>query len=388
MSNHRYKIVYCTPALYSAGGIERVISLKSSYFADVFGYDVTVIVTEGKGKRPFFPLSGKVKVVNLDLNFEELWGTSFIKRSFLYLFKQRKFRRLLSAELMRIHPDFTISVLRREINFINSIKDGSRKIGELHVNRANYRNFDVKSKNFFLSLFSKLWMYRLITHLKQLDKFVVLTDIAKSNWPELDGVIVIPDPLSFPIDEKSTLTAKRIISIGRYAYEKGYDLLLRAWARIERECPDWTLDIYGMGERGSYESLKQQLGIDERRCFLHGPLKDVKAALLSSSIFVLPSRFEGFGLVLIEAMACGLPVITFDCDNGPRSILRDGVDGFLIDPFHIDMLSEKLLSLMENSDKRKLMGLNAYRGSTKYDIVQVGLQWKRLFDTLVSENGV
>ena len=82
MSNHRYKIVYCTPALYSAGGIERVISLKASYFADVFGYDVTVIVTEGKGKQSFFPLSGKVKVVNLDLNFEELWGTSFIKRSF------------------------------------------------------------------------------------------------------------------------------------------------------------------------------------------------------------------------------------------------------------------------------------------------------------------
>ena len=113
MSDSKYKIVYCTPALYSAGGVERIVSVKASYFADVLGYDVTVIVTEGKGRTSFFPLSDKVKVINFELGFEELWRASFFRKVLLYLQKQRRFKKLLTAELMRIRPDFTISMLRR-----------------------------------------------------------------------------------------------------------------------------------------------------------------------------------------------------------------------------------------------------------------------------------
>ena len=386
--NRRYKIVYCTPALYSAGGVERIISVKASYFADVLDYDVTIIVTEGKGKPPFFPLSEKVKVINLDLNFEELWGVSFCNKTFLYLLKQRRFKKLLSEALMRIRPDFTISVLRREINFINSIKDGSYKIGELHVNRANYRNFQVKGNNLFLRIFSHFWMNRLLKHLKQLDKFVVLTEIAKRDWPELNDVEVIPDPLPYHTDAQSSLSVKRTISIGRYVYEKGNDLLLEAWSKVEKLRPDWSLDIYGMGNRAPYETQRTQLGIEPQRCCLHGFLKDVNHEYLSSSIFVLPSRFEGFGMVLIEAMASGLPVIAFDCENGPRSIISDGDNGFLIPPFNVDMLSEKMMSLMDDVELRKRLGLNAYNESKKYDMEHIGIQWKQLFDSLINRNEV
>lgn len=388
LDNRRYKIVYCTPALYSAGGVERIISVKASYFADVLDYDVTIIVTEGKGEPPFFLLSEKVKVINLDLNFEELWGVPFYKKAFLYLIKQRRFKKLLSDALMRIKPDFTISVLRREINFINSIKDGSCKIGELHVNRANYRNFKVKGNNLFLQVFSHFWMNRLLRHLKQLDKFVVLTEIAKRDWPELNDVEVIPDPLPYHTNAQSSLSEKRIISIGRYVYEKGNDLLLEAWSKVEKRRPDWSIDIYGMGNRAPYEAQMAQLGIDLQRCNLHGFLKDVNPEYLSSSIFVLPSRFEGFGLVLIEAMACGLPVLSFDCENGPRSIISDGYNGFLIPPFNVDMLSEKMMLLMDNVDLRKRIGLNAYNESLKYDMNHIGLQWKQLFDSLINGNEV
>ena len=384
--NRHYKIVYCTPALYSAGGVERVISVKANYFADVFGYDVTVVVTEGMGKQPFFQLSERVKVINLDLNFEELWGVPFYKKAFLYLIKQRRFRKLLSDVLMNIRPDFTISVLRREINFINSIKDGSRKIGELHVNRANYRNYEVKDNNLFLRVFSHFWMNRLLKHLKQLDKFGVMTDIARKDWPELDDVVVIPDPLPSRIDVQSPLLAKRIISIGRYVYEKGNDLLLEAWSQVEKQRTDWSLDIYGMGNREPYERQMAQLGIDPKRCHLNGFLKDVHHEYLSSSIFVLPSRFEGFGLVLIESMACGLPVLSFDCENGPRSIITNGVNGFLIPPFNVNMLSEKMMLLMDDVDLRKRIGLNAYKESLKYDMDHIGLQWKQLFDSLIIKN--
>lgn len=137
----KYKIVYCTPALYMSGGVERVLTLKANYFAEHYGYDVTIILTEGKGKPCAYPISDKVKLVNFDINFEELWTCSFIKKVFLYLKKQSVYKRKLKAELMRIRPDITDSLLRREINFLTKIKDGSIKIGELHVNRLNYRNF-------------------------------------------------------------------------------------------------------------------------------------------------------------------------------------------------------------------------------------------------------
>ena len=381
----KYKIVYCTPALYSAGGVERVVSVKASYFADVYGYDVTIIITEGKGRESFFPLSSKVDVINLNLGFEELWKASFIKKIFLYLKKQRQFKKLLKQELIRIRPDFTISVLRREINFLNEIRDGSRKIGELHVNRSNYRNFDKRNSNIIKSLFARFWMHSLIGHLRKLDKMVVLTEDAKVDWPELKNVILIPDPLPFRVETVSDLSAKRVISIGRYAYEKGNDLLLRAWSKVEKACQGWRLDIYGMGEQAPYRQQMKNLGIDGNRCHLHGSLSDVKDAYLGSSVFALPSRFEGFGLVIIEAMSCGLPVVAFDCENGPRNILTDGENGYLIPSFDVDAYAEKLIRLIQNETLRREIGANARKSSQRYAIDDIANQWKQLFEELDQE---
>ena len=117
----RFKIVYCTPALYMAGGVERVLTLKANYFAEHFGYDITIILTEGKEKGLFYPLSDKVKIINLNINFEKLWTCSFVQKVFVYIQKQRKYRKALKNELMRLRPDITVSLLRREINFISNI---------------------------------------------------------------------------------------------------------------------------------------------------------------------------------------------------------------------------------------------------------------------------
>ena len=386
MNQRRYKICYCAPALYSAGGVERVVSFKASYFAEVYNYDVTIIVTEGKGRDCFFPLSDKVKVVNLNLGFEELWKASFFKKVFLYLMKQFKYRRMLKSELMRIRPDITISVLRREINFINSIPDGSHKIGELHVNRSNYRNFTSRDNNFVKRFFARFWMNDLLRHLKKLDRMVVLTEDAKQDWPELSNVQLIPDPIPFKVDHVSTLSSKRVVSIGRYAYEKGNDLLLKAWAKVEKQCQDWTLDIYGQGNQAPYRELMQELGIDETRCHLHGSMKDVKAIYQGSSIFTLPSRFEGFGLVIIEAMACGVPVVTFDCENGPRNIITNNQDGILVKPFDIDEYAEKLLRLIKDDQLRFQMGKRAHESSQRYLIEDIAQKWKDLFDEITAKD--
>lgn len=386
MNNRKYKICYCAPAIYSAGGVERVVSVKASYFAEVYHYDVTIIVTEGKGRDCFFPMSDKVKVVNLNLGFEELWKVSFIKKVFLYLNKQFKYRRMLRSELMRLRPDITISVLRREINFLNSIPDGSRKIGELHVNRSNYRNFTSRDSNFVKRLFARFWMNDLLKHLQKLDRMVVLTEDAKKDWPELSNVTLISDPIPFKVDQVSTLSSKRVVSIGRYAYEKGNDLLLKAWAKVEKSCKDWSLDIYGMGNQTPYRALMLELGIDETRCHLHGSLTDVIDAYLNSSVFTLPSRFEGFGLVIIEAMACGVPIVAFDCENGPRNIITNNQNGILVPPFNVNEYAESLLRLMRDDQLRAQMGNRAFESSRRYSIEDIALQWKGLFDEVMADN--
>jgi len=217
---------------------------------------------------------------------------------------------------------------------------------------------------------------------------VVLTEDAKRDWPELSNVTLIPDPIPFIIDLMSTLSLKRVVSIGRYAYEKGNDLLLKAWAKVEKSCNDWTLDIYGMGNQTPYQELMKKLEIDETRCHLHGSLLDVKEAYLNSSVFTLPSRFEGFGLVIIEAMACGVPVVTFDCENGPRNILTNNQDGILVKPFDVDEYAESLLRLIRDDKLRSQMGHRAYESSKRYLIEDIALQWKALFNELMTNDGI
>ena len=381
MADTALKLVYLTPALYMAGGVERVLTLKANYFAEHFGYDITIILTEGKDKPLFYPLSDKIKVVNLNIGFEELWTCSFTKKIFVYLKKQRQFKNALTKELMRIRPDITISLLRREINFLNDIKDGSRKIGELHVNRTNYRNFEANEANILKNLFAKFWMRSLVSKLKRLDTFVVLTKEDKKVWPELKNVTVIPDPLSFMPTQHSPLTEKRVIAVGRYVYQKGFDLLLQAWARIEKQYPDWQLAIFGDGNRTPYEQQMKELGVDSSRCHLNGPTTNIQQEYVNSSLFVFSSRFEGFGMVLVEAMACGLPVISFACPCGPKDIIKDGEDGFLVGNGNVAALVAKMSQLMGDESLRMSMSLIGQRNARRFSVEQIAGRWKGIFES-------
>lgn len=379
----KLKIVYVTPALYMAGGVERVLTLKANYFAEHFGYDITIILTEGKDKPLFYPLSDKIKVINLNIGFEELWNCSFLKKIFVYLKKQRRYKKVLTNELMCIRPNITVSLLRREINFINNIKDGSRKIGEMHINRANYRNYDTEHANIIKRIFAKFWSHSLLLHLKKLDTLVVLTEKDREAWVELDNVMVIPDPLSLSPSSVSPLTEKRVISVARYSYEKGIDLLLKAWSIAEKQVSDWRLDVFGDGDRAAYEQLIDQLKIDRTRCQLHGRTNNVENEYVNSSIFVLSSRFEGFGMVLTEAMSCGLPVISFDCPWGPRSIILDDIDGLLVENGNFEEMAKNMCRLICTDSLRQTISQNARKSIKRFEISQIGEQWKKLFEVVM-----
>ena len=382
MLSKRYKIVYCTPSLYMAGGVERVLTLKANYFADIYGYDVTIITTDGNDKPNFFPLSKSVKVLNLVINFEEMWHCSFLKRLCLYFLKEKRFKKKLTEELYRIRPDITISLLRREINFLTEIHDGSKKIGEIHINRAHYRNFTPNRSNPFKAIFARYWKHGLVEKLKRLDRFVVLTEYDRQAWQEIPRVDVIPNPLPFYPDLIPSVRRQRIIAVGRYFDEKGYDMLLKAWAIVERACDDWELDIYGDGNKSYYEKIAASLNLDNKRCRLNDSIPDVQKEYLDSSLFVCTSRFEGFGMGIVEAMACGLPVVAFDCLWGPRSIITDGEDGLLVENGHIEKMAETILSLINHPERISEMGMNARRNVQRFNIDAVAKKWKRLFDSL------
>ena len=386
MSNKYYKIVYCTPSLYMAGGVERVLTLKANYFAEVYGYDITIITTDGSENDCFFSLSPKVKVVNLNINFEEMWHHSFLKRLSLYIPKERLFKKKLTEELNRINPDITISLLRREINFLTDILDGSKKIGEIHINRAHYRNFTPNRTNPVKALFAKCWMYGLVNKIRKLDRFVVLTEYDRQAWQDISRVDVIPNPLPFYPDVKDGPRRKRIIAVGRYFDEKGYDLLLKAWALVVNRCDDWELAIYGDGNKTYYERIASLLNLDKRRCRLYDSIHDVQKEYLDSSLFVCTSRFEGFGMGIIEAMACGLPVVAFDCLWGPRSIISNGEDGVLVENGNVPKFAEAILSLIENPEKLQMMCNNAHKNVWRFNIEGIALKWKKLFDEVIDES--
>ena len=382
MELKHYKIVYCIPSLYMAGGVERVVTLKANYFAEQYGYDVTIIMTDGEDNKYFFPLSERVKVINLCVHFEEMWHHSFFRQLYMYIPKERKYKKLLGIELNRIKPDVTISVLRREINFLTKIKDGSKKVGEIHINKAHFRNFSPNHTNPVKSLFAKYWMHGLVDKVKKLDRFVVLTEYDRQAWQEIPRADVIPNPLPFYPHEIPSIRRKRIIAVGRYFDEKGYDLLLRAWSIIEKANDEWDLDIYGDGNKPYYERIASCLNLNPQRCRLNDSISDVQKEYLGSSLFVCTSRFEGFGMGIIEAMACGLPVVAFDCLWGPRSIITDGEDGLLVENGNIEKLADTIIYLISHPERITEMGANARKNVQRFNIDVIAMKWKRLFDSL------
>jgi glycosyltransferase involved in cell wall biosynthesis len=175
----------------------------------------------------------------------------------------------------------------------------------------------------------------------------------------------------------SALTEKRIIAVARYSHEKGIDLLLEAWVEAEKQCVDWRLDVYGEGDTTPYEHLIDKLGVDRSRCQLNGRTNEIEQEYLKSSIAVCSSRFEGFGMALVEAMACGLPVVAFDCPWGPRSVIHDGEDGVLVENGCPSALSQALVMLMSDTKKLKTMAIAARQHVKRFSIEQVVDFWQQ-----------
>ena len=376
------RIAYCIPSLDHSGGMERVLTTKANYLAEQLGYDVNIIVTDDKGTKPYFPLSEKVHVVQLDVNIDNLWLYPIWKRLYLYKKKMGLYKRRLEKCLKQLQPEITISLLRREINFLCDIKDGSAKVGEIHFGRYKYREANFGFLPSFVNKWiTNRWMTQLDQKVKQLDRFVVLTHEDATYWKGLSNLMVIPNPITIERGAVSDCSTKQVIAVGRYTYQKGFDLLISAWRIVTKKHPDWTLNIYGGGKKENFQPLVEKYGLGDA-LKLNGPVSNIREKYQESSIFVLSSRFEGLPLVLMEAMSTGLPSVSFACPCGPRDIIHDGEDGILCENGNIQQLAAGICRLIEDEQLRKEMGRKAAQNIQRFSLENIMTQWDDLLQEI------
>lgn len=351
------KLLYITNGINGIGGLERVLSIKASYFAEKLKYDVHIITLNEPGMSAFYQFSEQITVHRIIAS----------GNAFSYL---KAYMREINRVVMKIQPDI-ISVCDDGLKGLYVplwIKKG--KAALIYERHASMRLNHSKVQSLLMKLGSLMY-----------DKVVVLTQYNLSEWLG-NNQIVIPNPISFLPQEKATLKEKRIICVGSISHNKGYDLLIKAWNRIAKDCPGWKIDIFGKGDTSMYQKMIDDDHLQDSIRFC-GPTGQVQQEMLHSSFLVLPSRSEGFGMVLIEAMACGLPCVAFDCPCGPRDIILDGKNGILVPPENTVALSESIKKMIQGPTLLEEMSTFAPQSVSKYEIISVAQHWQDLFMSLM-----
>lgn len=376
------KIAYCLNSIRYLGGIQKVTVIKANALAEIPENEVYIIVTDNKEGVLLEPLSPKVKLIDLDINYyADDWKSRWHILKGIFI-KRRKHKQRLKSTLKEIQPDIVISVGQSEKNMLPTIKGNWKTIREFHFTK-DYRNR--QAKTWFEKLLA--WggdLYDYHYKIKGYDHIVTLTHEDKdNNWKEWNNVSVIPNPSTFKTDQISELNQKKVISVGRLNMQKNYASLIRAFKLVADKHPDWILEIYGNGpQEMELKSLIAKLNL-EKHVFLKGFSSNVKQVMTNASIFVSSSIFEGFPLVIIEAMACGLPVISYACPCGPKDFIAEGVDGYLVKVNDEKSLANTINICIEDQALLNKLSINALNKATQFSPNYIIPTWNNLFQALL-----
>lgn len=369
-------IVYCIAATYNSGGMERVLANKANWLVRN-GYEISILTTDQKARSSFFKLDSRIKIYDLGINYEENNGTSFLNKLVHYPFKQWKHKRALKTMLSELKPDIVVSMFCNDASILPKIKDGSKKVLEIHFSRFKRLQYGRKGIWKFADELRSRNDLRVVS---KFDRFVVLTNEDKKYWGDLDNMLVIPNARSFELEHPAELNEKTVIAVGRYCYQKALDKLIDAWSIVCKAADDWKLHLVGDGEdREQLMTQIEELGLTDK-VVLGRAETDMKSVYYNASILALSSRYEGLPMVLLEAQAAGVPVVSFECKCGPKDVLTDGVDGVLVREGDVDGLAKGLLRLINDSELRKKMGTVAYKNSERFSEEKVMRQWVELFE--------
>ncbi len=381
------KILYCLPQIYKPGGIERIVSIKANYLADTMGWDVYIVIANQMGKTPFYRFSDKVTFVNLDVDYDSTLSLPLWKRLTKKFQLVRIHKHKLSDVLNLIKPDIVISTFTNEASFLPNIKDGSKKILEFHFCRGHKRKmadafgFSTLTK---AAYYVKCWQEENLI-IPKYDQFVVLTDEDKEDWiDKVPSVKCISNILPFETNEQALLDNKIVIAVGRLDAQKGFDRLIKLWKKVHVTHPEWALNIFGQGrDEQKLKELIISLGLHEV-VRIYRPIQNIKEEYLKSSLFVMTSTYEGLPMTLLEATGLGLPCVCYDFKCGPRDVIMDGENGYLVKDGDEDVFIGALNSLMDDASLRKTMGNNAKRLSKRYSQEVIMQKWIELFNNITN----
>lgn len=375
------KLIYCMASVYNPGGMERVLLNKVSWFATKDGYEVMVVTTDQQGRPPFYQFPENVRMVDLGINYSVDNGRSPIVKINSYFQKRRKHRKALTDLLLKERVDVVISLYPSESSFIPKIKDGSKKVLELHLNRYFRLQY---GRSGLLGLADRFRSRQDIRIARKFDRFVVLTKEDAGYWRDLPNLEVIPNAAPSVPDISYDALCRRVIAVGRLDYQKGFDRLIDAWAMIPEDLRrNWRLDIFGQGEwKEILQERIKRLGI-VASAGINPPTKDIFKEYSSSSFIVMSSHYEGLPMVLIEAMCCGLPGVCFDFKCGPKDIIRDGQNGILVPEGDIQALSKAMATIMRDESLRSRMSAEARKVADDYSEGNVMEKWERCFKELL-----
>lgn len=382
------KLAFLCNNMKSTNGVERVLSQRLSLLAESGEFDVYLITYNQYGAPFSFSISDKVHYVDLATRF--LNGCTY-HGWFQYLdrfISKIKYKQAVRSCFTSIDPDVItcVDIHFADLEVVLGLSINAVKVVECHCGLSAYYD-DLNKYTYDRRNKERKIKDKLIDSVRKFDRIVVMTEAERKDWGGGDKVVCIPNMLvSYPecLSEHS-VTHHRVISVGRYAYQKGYDLLIEAWKLIQEKYSDWTLEIYGShdGDMGNFEQLQQMVDIYKMsNVYLHQTTNDVYSKYAESDFYVMSSRFESFGLVLIEAMSCGLPVISFDCLFGPRSIVDDGKTGILVPPTDVKKLAESICYMIEHPDERIRMGQKAREVVTKYKPETIISIWRNFYQSL------
>jgi glycosyltransferase involved in cell wall biosynthesis len=360
------RLLYITQRANEEGGVQRVLSVKTNYLIQKFDYKISIVTQNEGHKNLFFEFNKKINFYDISLKSNKA-------------FNLLQYKKQLQNHIKQFEPDCIIvcDFALKSFSIPLLLDKKIPLIFEAHGSK-----FNEHKESFLFGFVNKLkYQYRNYCASRFLF-FVALSEESLKEWSLTNG-LVISNPLWFETTKYADLKAKKVMAIARHSYEKGIDRLLKMWKLVVAKHPDWLLEIYGKPlEEIGLQKLAKKLAIDKSVIFLN-PVKNIQDKYFEASLFVMTSRNEALPMVLIEAMASGLPCVAYDCPVGPKAIIKDNENGFLIEDGNQDSFVEKLNLLIEDESLRIKISENAKRSVAKYDLDSIMNQWKSLFESIL-----
>ncbi|WP_373747947.1 glycosyltransferase family 4 protein [Kaistella sp.] len=382
------KLLYCIPSLSESGGTERIVTEKINFLTNVPNYSITIVTTEGRHKTPFYKLDSRVNVIELDLNFNDNFSDNLVKKVLYTKIKLVKYAFYLRKVISSNNIDICISTGGKELEFLSSLRTKCIKICEFHFSKNSRKLFiNSNKKAKFWNTIANIRTKQLVDQTKFLDRLVILTKRDEELWMKTNNNITQIYNFS-PLEQTETFSSllnSKVIAIGRLEDQKGFDYLIDAWKIVSKKNNGWTLEIYG---KGSLElDLRDKINADnlQNSVSLKGVTTDVRDKLQNSSIYALTSRYEGFPMVLLESISCGVPIVSFDCETGPSEIIESNDCGIIVEDKNVAKFASALVEMIENTEMRIEKGKSAREKSKKFSKEIIMNQWLTLFDDLYNK---